>query len=373
MKMGCIYRPTYRDRNGDKRYSSVWWVTFYSRGKSIFESTKTADWNEAKRYLKKREGEVANGVPIIKGQQSIRFKALADDVITDYKINNKRSLKDVQTRYDLHIIPVFGRQKASSITTPDIRAYINQRQSEEASNGSINRELTLIKRAFNLGAQAGRVASKPHIEMLKENNARKGFFEPDQFSSLYIYLPEHMKPVVTFAYITGWRRSEILSLQWHQVDFEGRCVRLYTSKNDEGRVFPFTADLEAVLKAQRQKADELKRKGVITPYVFHHNGGANRGKPIREFKRSWATACRKAGIPGRLFHDFRRTAIRNLERAGVPRSVAMKLTGHKTESVFRRYDIVSEGDLQIAVERLAAFNHLKTPLKVVSIGDGTQK
>lgn len=121
------------------------------------------------------------------------------------------------------------------------------------------------------------------------------------------------------------------------------------------------------------KAGELKRQGIIAPYVFHHNRGANRGNPIHEFKRSWATACRKAGIPGRLFHDFGRTAVRNLERAGVPRSVAMKLSGHKTESVYRRYDIVSEGDLQIAVERLSAFNHLKTPLKVMPIGDGTQK
>ncbi|HYA40279.1 MAG TPA: tyrosine-type recombinase/integrase, partial [Syntrophobacteraceae bacterium] len=119
----------------------------------------------------------------------------------------------------------------------------------------------------------------------------------------------------------------------------------------EGRVFPFTAELEAVLKGQRQKTDELKRQGTITPYVFHHNGG----KPIKEFKRSWKTACRKAGTPGRMFHDFRRTAVRNLERAGVPRSVAMKLTGHKTESVYRRYDIVSQVDLKIAAEKLEEF------------------
>lgn len=141
-------------------------------------------------------------------------------------------------------------------------------------------------------------------------------------------------------------------------------MRLYESKNDEGRVFPFTVELEEILEGQRRKTDELKRKGTITPYVFHHRGG----KPIAEFRKSWKTACKNAGVPGRLFHDFRRTAVRNLERAGVPRSVAMKLTGQKTEAVYRRYDIVSEGDLKIAAERLQSFARLNNTVKVVQIG-----
>jgi integrase len=151
-------------------------------------------------------------------------------------------------------------------------------------------------------------------------------------------------------------------------------VRLYESKNDEGRVFPFTDELETLLLDQRRKADELKRKRIITPYVFFHYRGANKGKPIHEFKRSWATACRKAGIPGRLFHDFRRTAVRNLIRAGIPERVAMQMTGHKTRSVFERYNIVSEGDLLMAAEKLDAFSaHLKSTTKVTPIADGIKK
>jgi integrase len=140
---------------------------------------------------------------------------------------------------------------------------------------------------------------------------------------------------------------------WKQVDFDARTVRLYTSKNDEGRVFPFTPDLESLLLQQKAKTDGLKKQDrpVVTPWVFHHNGG----KPIKEFKRSWKTACRKAGVPGRMFHDLRRTAVRNLERANVPRSIAMKLTGHKSESVYRRYDIVSQNDLEVAAQRLGDF------------------
>ncbi len=82
------------------------------------------------------------------------------------------------------------------------------------------------------------------------------------------------------------------------------------------------------------------------------------GRPLREVRtiaRVWEKACKKASCPGRLFHDLRRTAVRNLERAGVPRSIAMKITGHKTEAVYRRYAIVNEADVAEGLERLAGY------------------
>ena len=184
----------------------------------------------------------------------------------------------------------------------------------------------------------------PKIKTLKENNVRKGFFEMKQFQNVRKHLPEDLQPMITFAYITGWRmRSEIWPLQWPLVDFQAGIVRLEpgTTKNDKGRVFPFTAELGQLLEAQRAKTDSIqKEKGIICPWVFHRDG-----KPIREFKRSWKTACKNAGLPGRIPHDFRRTAVRNLVRAGIPETVAMMMTGHKTRSVFDRYNIVDETDL----------------------------
>ena len=164
-----------------------------------------------------------------------------------------------------------------------------------------------------------------------------------------------------FAYITGWRRNEILSLQWRQVDFKAGNVRLEpgTTKNREARQFPFTSELKAILEAQKEKRDALAKDSKITPYVFFNyqfrkNGkpSAFNGKPVGEFKKSWETPCKKAGLPGKLMHDFRRTAVRNLVRAGIPERVAMKMTGHRTRSVFERYNIVSEGDLRDAAARL---------------------
>jgi len=113
-------------------------------------------------------------------------------------------------------------------------------------------------------------------------------------------------------------------------------------------VFPFTAELRQLLEEQLAYTRQIEReRGVIIPFVFHRAG-----QPIRSFYAAWRTACEKAGVPGRIPHDFRRTAVRNLVRAGVPDSVAMKMTGHRTRSVFSRYDIVSEGDLRDAARRL---------------------
>ena len=128
----------------------------------------------------------------------------------------------------------------------------------------------------------------------------------------------------------------------------------HTTKNDEGRTFPFTDALLQLLEAQKAEHHRLKGKGVLCPWVFHRTGKKVEGKPIVRFTKAGRRACAKAGCPGRLPHDMRRSAVRNLVRAGVPQSVATKLTGHKTDSVFRRYDIVSPDDLRVAVERLDA-------------------
>jgi hypothetical protein len=136
-----------------------------------------------------------------------------------------------------------------------------------------------------------------------------------------------------------------------QVDWNGGFVRLEpgTTKNQEGRAFPITPALRAILERRQELTRRCERaQARILPLVFHRSG-----RPILSFRRSWKKACEKAGRPGLLFHDLRRSAVRTLERAGVARSVAMKLTGHKTESIYRRYAIVAEADLREAGIKLA--------------------
>jgi integrase len=266
-------------------------------------------------------------------------------------VNGRRSLRDLNRRIKMHLTPYFYGKRACQISTADIRRFALMRQEGGASNAEINRELAIVRRAFKLGEQNGKVLNRPYVQMLKENNVRTGFFERSQFEAVRARLSEDLKPVVTFAYVTGWRTySEILPLKWRNVDFENRRVMLDagTTKNDAARTFPFTEELEELLLNQRERTDALQREdGCVIPCVFHRSG-----QPIRIFRRSWLTACKRAGVPGRIPHDFRRTAVRNLVRAGIPERVAMQMTGHKTRSVFERYNIVSEGDLIEAARKL---------------------
>ena len=218
------------------------------------------------------------------------------------------------------------------------------------SNAEINRELQILKRCFSLAVQAGKLHSRPHIAMLRESAPRSGFFERAQFEAVQGHLPEALRGLVVFAYITGWRvPSEVQTLEWRQVDFEAGTVRLDPgqTKNGDGRLFPMTGELRAVLEAQRAYTDAVQKKtDALVPYVFHRNG-----KAVTAFTKAWKAATIAAGCPGRIPHDFRRTAVRNLVRSGVPERVSMQMTGHRTPSVFARYNIVNEADLFDAARR----------------------
>ena len=222
----------------------------------------------------------------------------------------------------------------------------------------------MLKRAFTIARKNGQHTGRLEYILGAVDNARQGFFERAEFEAVRAELPEALRPVMTFAYLTGWRKREILNLRWRDVDFTAGMVRLEpgTTKNRQGRAFPFGAlpELADVLRSQREATSVLERDtGAIMPWVFHRNG-----QPIRSYDVAWRSACERACVPGRLVHDFRRSAVRNLERAGVPRSVAMAITGHKTEAVYRRYAIVAESDLNAAAAKLAMLHesHERTVL-----------
>ena len=364
-----------------KQRGQIWWIRYYKNGRRHEESSGSTKEGDAKSLLRLREGDIERGVAITPKVGRIRFDEAVKDVINDYRTNRKRSLDDVERRIERHLKPFFGNRRMASITTADIREYIDSRQKETTivrraftftardgtprqvpeqrrtitgvSNAEINRELTALKRMFNLAIQAGKLLQKPHIPLLKEDNVRVGFFERDQFLAVLAYLPEPVRPAASFAYLTGWRiDSEVLSLEWRQVDFGAGEVRLDPgkTKNGEGRTFPMTRELREVLEQQRTITENLQRQlKVVCPRVFHRSG-----RPIKSFRVAFRSACVEAGCPGRVLHDFRRTAVRNLVRAGIPERVAMQMTGHKTRSVFERYNIVSAGDLREAAKRLDA-------------------
>jgi integrase len=348
--MGSIYRRKQKLENGEYRQLPTLWIKYYQGGRAVRESTGTTKETVARRILRSREGDVERGIPINPQMGRITFDDAAKDLLNDYKTNGKKSHDHVKRRIDLALEPAFRGRRLIGITTDQVRTYIADRQTAGASNATINRELAALKRMYTLAVQAGKLHAKPYIPMLREDNTRRGFFEAEHFAGVCSKLPEPLQPLVKFAYLTGWRmKSEILPLEWRQVDWDGRTVRLDpgTTKNREGRVFPFTAALETLLKTQLTEHERLKKAGRLVRLVFNRDGSR-----IKNFRRSWISACKAAGVPGRIPHDFRRTAVRNLERAGIPRSSAMAMVGHKTESIYRRYAIVDAGVLRDAASKI---------------------
>lgn len=345
--MGCVYSR-----------GAIKWIKYRGvDGRLHYESSGSEKVKVAERLLKLREGDIEHGVPVTPKIGRVTFNEAAEDLLTDYRVHKRPSLEDAEIRIEKHLRPVFGGRLLTSIMRADIVKYQAQRQAEGAANGTINRELTTLKRMFSLAREGGKLLHAPKIPLLSEEGAvRTGFFERELFDSVISHLPKALRPVAAFGYHTGWRRGEILNLQWRQVDRRAGEVRLDpgTTKNREGRMFPYGEfpTLRELIEAQWQAHEQLKAKGILSPWVFPRLRGAKPGDRIGSFRKAWATACKRAGCPGRLFHDLRRTAVRNLVRAGVPEKVAMTLTGHKTRAVFERYNIVSDGDVRAAVRRL---------------------
>ncbi|HKA54224.1 MAG TPA: tyrosine-type recombinase/integrase, partial [Candidatus Binatia bacterium] len=294
----------------------------------------------------------------------VPFESLADGLLKDYEVNSKKSLRCVKIKVNKHLLPFFGGKPAHNIKTADVRAFVDKRQAEGASNGEINRELAALKRMFNLALEAELITRKPVIKLLAEDNVRQGFFEPWEFDAVLAKLPDYLRPPITFAYYTGWRvQSEILPLTWDRVDLEAGTVLLYrgTTKNKKGRLIQLPQVLQGILAQQWQ--DHLAHYPEC-PWVFPKNG-----ERLLTFYKVWRRACQAAGLSGRLSHDFRRTAVRNLVRAGVPERVAMMVTGHATRDVFERYNIVSPGDLEEAAKRIDERIATRMVTRTVTIGE----
>ena len=334
------------------RRAHIWWVQYNYRGTTHRESSSSRTRNDAVKLLRRRLEEMGRGRLVGPDSERLTFDDLAQMLIDDYKLNGRRSITRAEQSVQ-RLREFFGFYRALDITSDRIAAYVRDRQETGVRPGTIKLELAALRRMFGLAQVAEKLSQRPHIPSIEVHNTRTGFFEGPEFRAVLAELPDYLKPVMRFAYLTGWRvRSEVLPLTWRQVDFTAGTVRLEpgTTKNDEGRMFPFGVypELEELLYEQRERTTALeKATDRIITCVFHRNG-----KPIISYRGAWSGACKRAGLLGKIVHDLRRTAVRNLERAEVSRSVAIKLTGHKTEAVYRRYAIVNEADVAEGLAKL---------------------
>lgn len=363
---GCLYqRPD----------SDVWWIKYSRYGKPYRESAKTTDKRKAEKVLKTRLAEIETGTFVGPKAERIRVQELADDFLREYRINGRKSLDDVTARWNLHLKPFFAPLRGIDVTSEHIARYVDARQRQGAMNATINRELAALKRMFRLGHQAtpAKVQRMPAFPHLKEDNVRKGFLDDAQYRTLVDGAELWFRALVECGRTYGWRVSELLNLRVNQIDLEQRVIRLEpgTTKNADGREVFMTDTVHALLTACT--AGKQADAAVFT---------RSNGKPIRSFRGTWERECTRAGVgqlvcaycsqpaqdtaacskcghkgtryTGLIFHDLRRTAARNLRRAGIAETVIMNIGGWRTRSVFERYAIVSRTDIVDAMRKLQA-------------------
>jgi integrase len=234
---------------------------------------------------------------------------------------------------------------ALDMTSNRVAAYVDARQKQGAANATINRETAALRRMFHV----------PMRPCLEEAPPRRGFLEPAEFARLRDALVDDLKDPASFLYIVGWRRNGMRTLEWVrdldlQFDANGKIaggtvtLRAENAKNKRPLMLPLKGELLAIIR----RAWDARRPEC--PFVFHRDG-----RKIRDFRKSWAKAHKAAGLDAVLVHDMRRSCARNLVRSGVPERVALAVTGHRTRSIFDRYNIVAESDLEAAMARVSDY------------------
>src|ERR1700730_15856853 len=270
--MGYVFQPKYRDkRTRESKTADTWWISYSLHGKRHRENAHSTKEGDATKLLKLRLGQAAIGMPVGPEVERTTLGDILKMVEVDYAANGRKSLARVK-HAATHLKEFFDAcAKARVITSYRISAYQAERLEQGAKPATTNYELAVLRRAFRLGARAGKVAGRPEIQMLHVENARKGFFEPGQYRAVVNHLPDYLKPVASIAYITGWRaKSELITRLWRQVDFANGWLRLDPgeSKNGEGREFPFTPELRSILEEQRELVKAIERKhSCVIPWV----------------------------------------------------------------------------------------------------------
>jgi len=351
---GCIYRR-----------GKIWWVKITVDRETVYESTESTVRDDAVQLLRLRQGELAaNAVPSWLKPSVTVGKVLAL-VPKDLKAYQRKDVKNVERQIRLHLDPVFGQVPVKRLSTAKIQDYIEKRVEAGAAPATINRELSTLIRGLRLALQQDPplIGREFKIRKLKEDNIRQGYLSEDQYVALRKELPDYQQLALVIAYHVGIRRGELLNIKWSQVDLDGGKMLLRGSQTKTGhaRVLPIYGEMGAWLSFARAERD-LKcpdQEFVIT----------KRCKRVEWFYAAWRTACAAVGLHGLLFHDLRRTAVRNMLDAGIDEKTVMLITGHRTRNMIDRYNIRGEKDVLAAGQKLDEFKKRKAEEKAKAVKD----
>lgn len=391
---GSVAKLSIKRKDGSHAESRYWYIWYYNaRGKQIRESSKTDSKMKAEALLRTRLEQIGKGVHDPQKASRMKYEDLRADLVDDYEKAGHSSLThrkngDVAIPGLNHCDVYFQGMTVAKITTKTLLAFRDQRwqeimdgkeagikqavdradeaekreletrlreQARLAANATVNRSLSVIRRMFNIQFDRGELSVVPSFPMLSEvGNARQGFVEQTEFDKILAEMPENLRPLTLFLYETGSRFGAAKAVTWKQVAFKEIAI-----SNDPTNP---RSEVRAILKVEGQQT----KNGEPLTYVLSSELTAMLRRMFRSngpifdatnFRVYWNKACDLTGHGTRITHtqyeglnphDLRRSAVRNMVRAGTARSVAMKISGHKTESVFERYNITDEEDLKNA-------------------------
>lgn len=334
---------------------AIWWVAYYCNGREYRETSKSRDHKEADRLRRQRVGEVATGVA---RAHSARRRAvtrqvsmfdLFDLIEHHYRLNNRSSrinfycLRRLRQRFEGCTV--------EACTSLAISQYMAEMIKEGRKPPTINREIAVLRAAFRLAYRHDLIARVPGIKLLPDHSVRNEYFTHAEIDALLPCLPEHLRDAVLFAYLTGWRKGEIINLEWANVNRSDAVIRLEPAqnKNRTVRVLAIQGELSKLIE-RRWLARKAGR--TLARHVFHRDG-----KQLGDFWKPWLKACHQAGLGHRMFHSLRRSAARNMSLQGIPEKVIMVIMGHQSRSMFDRYNIVTEADQRAYTEQLFRSQH----------------
>ncbi len=360
--------------------SSVWSYQIFANGRRERGSTGCRNKREAESFVRRKLAEYSVGLSDLNSEK-VTVKELIEDILLRNKNDGNKSIADDESRWRNHLQPFFGHLRATQVSSKLIDRYIDKRKSQVTrsekppENATINREMSLLKAAFNYGTEQTppKVRFVPHFNMLEENNVRRGFLQDEQYLRLSRECAvEGVWLVGLFetAYAYGWREDELLTLIVGQLDLLAKIIDLGETKNGDQRMILMTEHLFQVLVrcASGKKPSD---------FVFTRDDGS----PVKDFRDAWWNACIRSGLGrfqcreckqivcegrkckichskkkakyfGLHFHDLRRTCIRNMSRKGIPEKVGMLISGHKTDSVYRRYNIIDMEVVKTATAKI---------------------
>ena len=334
---------------------NIWWVAYYLDGREYRESSGSRDRKDAERLRRQRVGEVAAGV--LRGRNGHRLGITRRLTMLDvldllerhYQVNSPNScshrwgLKRLRRR--------FAGCKAQACTSLAISEYMADMLREGRKVPTINREISVLRTALRLAHRHELIDRVPSIKLIPDHSVRNEYFTRQEIDASIPCLPEHLRDVVLFAYLTGWRKGEIMNLEWANVNRADKVIRLEPAqnKNRTVRVLAIQGELSQLIE-RRWRARKAGR--ALARHVFHRNG-----KQLKDFRYIWLQACHQAGLGHRMFHSLRRTAARDMCLQGYPEKVIMSIMGHSTRTMFDRYNIVTEADQRAYMERQSKFQH----------------